>query len=760
MMMFLADLKTIIKADRGVFAGGLLIACAALAIDLVLPFGVLAGAFYIAVVLPGIRTRSIAYPYAMAAVATAFMLVGVSFAPLGDVPFVVVANRVITLLAIWTIALLLRQRADTRAVQGKIRSTNEKLELLENAIKEMAQGYVIYDDNLRLVSFNTQYERIFEFPEGFLRPGLLLDDVVRNNGVRWQKESGDAGEDRIRRHIERSRDRSERTRERSLTNGRTYLYHRKPLPNGAFITTYTDITARKDLERSLRESEERFRRAFLDTSVGVAIRNVNDRTLVTNDALCRMFGYSHDELEKIHFGDITHPDDQHLNKKRHERIRSGEAQASHINKRIVRKDGEIIWVTSDMSTVCDDNGVPIFTINIYQDVTNLKRAESEASKKSALLETTIHNMAQGYAAFDGERRLVAFNRQFARMRGWPDDLLYLGMPYEELTRYRLRQKGLDGEGADTVLAGRVSSIKAMDERVGEYTSPDGGAYIHQRRPIPGGGFVVTLTDITARKIAEDQSRRALEAAETANRAKSEFLANMSHELRTPLNAIIGFSEMMKNESFGPLGSPKYNEYTDDIFTSGHHLLGLINDILDLSKAEAGKMELYEEEIDPAGATLSCLNMIKDQARKQGVELVPEIVRDNIRLRADQKMFRQIVINILTNAIKFTPPGGKIWVKAWAQPTSGYVLQIVDTGIGIEPGDIPKMLQPFTQGESAANRRHHGTGLGLPLTKRLIELHGGILDIQSQPGEGTTVTIRFPKERMLSDPGVRLVASSG
>jgi PAS domain S-box-containing protein len=759
MMMPLADFKTFIKADKWAFAAGLLIACAALAVDLVLPFGALAGALYVAVVLPGIWTRSIAYPYTMAAVATVFMLSGVSYAPLGEVPMVVVANRVITLLAIWAIAMLLRQRADARTAQGQAHLTDEKLVLLENAIMQMAQGYVIYDADMRLVSFNAQYEKMFNFPTGFLRPGLLLDDVVRNYGIRWEKAPGTTSEERINRHIERSRDRSERTRERSLTNGVTYLYHRKPLPNGAFITTYTDITAHKKLERSLRESEELFRRAFLDTSVGVAIRNVSDRTLVTNDALCRMFGYSHEELANKHFGEITHPDDQHLNAKRHERIRSGQAQASHINKRIIRKDGEIIWVTSDMTTVSDDQGVPRFTINIYQDITSLKRAESDASKKSALLETTIQNMAQGYAAFDGERKLVTFNQQFPKMRGLPDDLLYIGMPYEELTRYRLRQKGLAGKDVDAVLAGRVFRIKAMDERVGEYTSPEGGAYIHQRRPIPGGGFVVTLTDITARKIAEDQSQRALEAAETANRAKSEFLANMSHELRTPLNAIIGFSEMMKNESFGPLGSAKYREYTDDIFTSGHHLLGLINDILDLSKAEAGKMELYEEEFDPAGATLSCLNMIKDQARKQRVELVPEIARDNVRLRADQKMFRQIVINILTNAVKFTPPGGKIWAKAWAQPSSGYVLQIVDTGIGIEPRDIPKMLQPFTQVESAANRRHHGTGLGLPLTKRLIELHGGILDIQSRPGEGTTVTIRFPNERVLPDPGVRLVASS-
>jgi signal transduction histidine kinase len=333
------------------------------------------------------------------------------------------------------------------------------------------------------------------------------------------------------------------------------------------------------------------------------------------------------------------------------------------------------------------------------------------------------------------------------------------MPYEDLVRFRLLRKGIAPEACEAEVTARVASARAMDERLAENSDANGFTYLHQRRPIPGGGFVITLTDISSRKMAEEKTREAMEEAEKANRAKSEFLANMSHELRTPLNAIIGFSEVMKNTTFGPLGSDKYKEYIDDIHASGRHLLGLINNILDLSKAEASKMEILEEEFDPTRAVLSCLSMVRDQAQRNRVELAAGPFESDIYLRADEKMFRQIVLNIVTNAIKFTPPGGKISVRTSAHAESGLILEVVDTGIGIEPGDIPRMLQPFTQGDSTMQRKHQGTGLGLPLTKGLVELHGGVLDIQSAPGKGTTVTIRFPKERMLSARGTQKIAAS-
>jgi len=247
-------------------------------------------------------------------------------------------------------------------------------------------------------------------------------------------------------------------------------------------------------------------------------------------------------------------------------------------------------------------------------------------------------------------------------------------------------------------------------------------------------------------------------AELANRTKSEFLANMSHELRTPLNAILGFSELMGNATLGPLGNPKYEEYTKDINDSGRHLLALINDILDLSKIEAGKHELDEEDIDIAMTIRSCLVLVKERAKNGEVQLQTNFPEGLPALHADARKFKQILVNLLSNAIKFTPAGGEVTLKAWWRPDSGYVFQIIDTGIGIELKDIPRALAPFGQIESHLNREYEGTGLGLPLTKSLVESHGGSLDLQSQISVGTTVTVRFPEERIVQVPEVEATGS--
>ena len=259
----------------------------------------------------------------------------------------------------------------------------------------------------------------------------------------------------------------------------------------------------------------------------------------------------------------------------------------------------------------------------------------------------------------------------------------------------------------------------------------------------------SIEDITERKLAEVALRMAKEHAEIANRSKSEFLANMSHELRTPLNAVIGFSDVMKGEMFGPVGNPKYREYVQDINASGVHLLELINDILDLSKVEAGKTELHEENIDVSSTLGSCLNLVKERAHKAGVDIACDTASNLPSLYADKRKFKQILINLLSNAIKFTPSGGKITVRTWCRLGDGYLLQVADTGIGIALADIPKALAPFQQVDSDLNRKYEGTGLGVPLTKALAELHGGSLDLQSEVGVGTTVTVRFPAERIVS-----------
>jgi two-component system cell cycle sensor histidine kinase PleC len=221
---------------------------------------------------------------------------------------------------------------------------------------------------------------------------------------------------------------------------------------------------------------------------------------------------------------------------------------------------------------------------------------------------------------------------------------------------------------------------------------------------------------------------------------------MSHELRTPLNAIIGFAEIIQMEMLGPVGTDRYLEYATDIGTSGHHLLNLINDLLDLSKIEAGKLELHESWVEIPATIETCLRLVKERALNHGVELTTEQIGTLPPIWADERAMKQILLNLLTNAVKFTPQGGRVTVRALMDEDQRLRLAVSDTGIGISEKDMPKVLEAFGQIDSAMNRKHAGTGLGLPLTRRLIELHGGEFAIESAIGKGTTVSARFPAQR--------------
>jgi len=241
---------------------------------------------------------------------------------------------------------------------------------------------------------------------------------------------------------------------------------------------------------------------------------------------------------------------------------------------------------------------------------------------------------------------------------------------------------------------------------------------------------------------------ALGAVAKANKTKSDFLSAMSHELRTPLNAIIGFSEMMTTQAFGPLGDRHYVGYAVDIHESGKHLLSLINDVLDLSKLDAGKAQLFEEKIQVGALVSDCLRMMEKQAASAEVTLSKDVPRDLPCVLADERRTKQVLINLLANAVKFTPAGGSVTVTVRVQP-GGMTISVADTGIGIEPDSIAKAFENFGQINSTVARKHQGTGLGLPLAKQLMELHGGTLTLNSVAGSGTTVTALLPSVRVLA-----------
>ncbi|WP_142849881.1 PAS domain S-box protein [Telmatospirillum sp. J64-1] len=263
-------------------------------------------------------------------------------------------------------------------------------------------------------------------------------------------------------------------------------------------------------------------------------------------------------------------------------------------------------------------------------------------------------------------------------------------------------------------------------------------------------FIALVRDITARKAVERQLQDAKEHAELANRAKSEFLAMVSHELRTPLNAIIGFSEIMRAELFGPLGSVQYTGYARDINESGQHLLSVINDILDISRVESGKFELYEEEAELSELAEAAARLIRVRCEEKGIALFQDLPPAPVLLRCDPRRIKQVLLNLLSNAVKFTDEGGHVILRLRSE-TRAVCLEVEDNGIGMAEADIAIALSAFGQVDSRLSRRYEGTGLGLPLVKHLVERHGGALSIRSTLGHGTTVTVSLPLERLLPSP---------
>lgn len=240
----------------------------------------------------------------------------------------------------------------------------------------------------------------------------------------------------------------------------------------------------------------------------------------------------------------------------------------------------------------------------------------------------------------------------------------------------------------------------------------------------------------------------LREADNANKSKSEFLATMSHELRTPLNAIIGFSDVLKKQLYGRLGNDRYLEYVADINASGLHLLAIINDILDLAKAEAGKLELREDTFDMLQCVQDCIQMCRGRADEGEVKLVLDTPQWELDVFGDERLLRQLILNLISNAVKFTPPNGQALVRVTANERAGIVIEVSDTGIGIPPEHINRVLRPFEQVERALSRRHGGTGLGLPFAKKIAELHGGSLRLASEVDKGTGVTVTLPPARLI------------
>jgi two-component system cell cycle sensor histidine kinase PleC len=447
-------------------------------------------------------------------------------------------------------------------------------------------------------------------------------------------------------------------------------------------------------------------------------------------------------------------------------------QITYIDQtfRMQHANGHWIWLRVRCELAHGSEG-EIHLIGIAVDITEQKSLAEKTVEADARLRDAIETIPEAFVLWDAENRLVLCNSYFQRLHKLPDSAIIPGTSYETVSEV--------GRMPEVRTRRRETSALAPGARTFEAQLDDGSWLNISERRTKDGGYVSVGTDISQikhheQKLVENDlrlratvddlkrtqsilERQAQELAdlaqkyadekyraEEANQTKSKFLANMSHELRTPLNAIIGFSEIMGSGMFGTLGSDKYQEYCQDILTSGRYLLEVINDILDMSKIEAGRMKLDLEQVDFEQTLSESLRVVSGRAENKGLSLQADLARD-VTVTADRRAMKQIAINLLSNAVKFTPDGGKITVRSRALNDS-VVLMIADTGIGITRQSLLRLGRPFEQVESQLTKTYHGSGLGLAIAKSLTRLHGGSMRLRSKIGCGTVVYVTIPRNR--------------
>lgn len=632
--------------------------------------------------------------------------------------------------------------------------------MLHGMLDHLDQGISVFSADLRLVLWNRRFEILHDFPSGFIRRDMAFSDIIRFNVQRGEYGSCDVEAyvaARVASALEFQPHRLERTR----PNGTILEVIGNPLPGGGFISTYADVTVTRQIAENLRESNERLdqmveRRTealreseerhraygeFLEATVkhmpqGVCLFDSGLNLVVANDGFFRLTQIPSDfNVTGINFrefmlynarrGEYGPGDPEEL---ADQRVALALKMEPHAFDR-TRPDGTVIEV----------RGNPIpgrGFISTFTDITARARAEESLREAATMARAMLDapGLIVLLLGLDGtvydlnEEAAAGFGRAKKEMVGANIFTLMPTAAAERRFAYAQR----------TVLEGR--SVHFEDERDGRWFETTMTPYPSDQDGL--SRVMVIAHDVTHRHQAEQRLREAMALAEAANRTKTDFLAAMSHELRTPLNAILGFSEIIGQEMFGPIGE-RYRQYGRDINEAGSHLLAMINDILDISRIEIGAFTLCIDTVDPREMASSCLRLVAGRADAGEVRLSDAVPDDLPLLSVDSRRTKQVLINLLGNAVKFTPAGGTVTLSAERCSDGGVIFRVADTGIGMSGTDIQVALSPFGQVDTGLDRKFEGAGLGLPLAKSLVELHGGRLEICSNPGRGTTVSVRLP-----------------
>ncbi|MEP1206749.1 MAG: ATP-binding protein [Rhizobiaceae bacterium] len=516
------------------------------------------------------------------------------------------------------------------------------------------------------------------------------------------------------------------------------------------------------------ETNARFDTALARGRCGLWDWDLSRGRIVWSRSMYQMLGMEPTD-KFMGYGDLAHllhADDQDMIALANSAFKSSQKQIDH-RFRIMHSSGSWVWMRIRAELVRYKGSDP-HLIGIAVDISEQEALKQKSRDADIRLRDAIENISEAFVLWDSKKRLVMCNSKYQQLYQLPASAVTSGSPHNEVMAQSRKPKVRHQVKTDRKPDKGVQTFEAQIE--------DGRWLQISERRTQDGGFVSVGTDITQikrnqeklvesermqmatiadlRKTQQELERQAQKLVEFAdnlneekmradagNKAKSEFLANISHELRTPLNAIIGFSDIMRSNMFGPLGSAKYDEYADDIHESGNFLLGVINDVLDMSKIEAGRFQLQPETVHLHDLLDETLRIIKIQADEAEIKVGQKIPK-SLELVADRRAVKQILLNLLSNAVKFTPAKGKIDVTAKALKNDVNIV-IRDNGIGIAPEALDRLGQPFEQVQDQFTKDHKGSGLGLAIARSLTALHGGTFKITSEPGQGTTVSVRLP-----------------
>ncbi len=685
------------------------------------------------------------------------------------VPFLVIASiSVLWFVRRLTVEITQRQMAEEELQQA---------ELLVESIAHLGEGVSVFDQNLNLVACNKNFFDLLEFPPELGIPGTSLSAFFQYNAERGEYGPGEPN-DLVKERMDLALGFKPHLFERTRPDGKVIEVHGIPLPNGGIVTTYTDITNRKKAETALAEKERQLRTALDNMADGIFVLDRDMNLTLFNDRYVELIAHPNDSIKlgmpvlsilqhAAEVGNYGPGNVEDLVAARMAAYRSPERVTTEI---AVNQGTRILEFRK--APLADGGAVVMIT-----DITERRKARAEMEIKEAQLSTALESMSAGMMLIDADHKLQLFNDAASTLYQFPKHIIHEGVPLKALVNIRA-ERGDFGDGDPGTLArARLDSYLTTEQ--GRYidTVP-GGRYLDVfRAPTSDGNMVIVFHDITERvrteerlreneeqltqnivdlvqtqEFLEKQSRELTELADkyaeekekaqASERSKSEFLASMSHEIRTPMTGVLGLADILLDSHLPTI----HHDTVLKIKSAGQSLLTIINDILDLSKLEAGKLAIENIEFNLLNVIDDAIDLIRPRAEQRGLYVAEDISRDLPHsLVGDPTRIRQVLINMVGNAVKFTHDGG-ITVRVRHEPDSdGGMLvriEVEDTGIGIAADARDKLFQDFTQADSSTSRRYEGTGLGLSISKRLTELMGGHINVESELGQGSKFWLTF------------------